>query len=228
MGCSRVGRTIDSHSSSFATKTKYFGRVRDIADGGVQNFIQTRKRQQLILGGDAHANLFAITDHIDVGAQVPRPKTKQMTADLLTAGALCTTVAELDKMVTKHLDDLRPGRRLVLEKRVGRRIRRKRTVRLQHDLVETPCGTGAINRMHMVQFRSERDVSRSIIAWTVVETCMDVRDTSAGVERGAKLEQCCIIGLDALVGLGESGTHPDGPGRRETDCMWRRNCQQQN
>ena len=66
----------------------------------------------------------------------------------------------------------------------------------------------------MIQFRSQRVVMRRIIAWTTVETW--TKGTKSECEEiGTRLEKCSIVDPDAVVGLGERGTHHDGAGRRQ-------------
>ena len=66
----------------------------------IQEFLNGRPKQHVILGGDFNVNLFGMTDYLHVGESIPRPRTLIDTNDSLRARALHTMVTELDLTVT--------------------------------------------------------------------------------------------------------------------------------
>ena len=66
----------------------------------IQEFLNGRPKQHVILGGDFNVNLFGMTDYFRVGESIPRPRTLIDTNDSLRARALHTMVTELDLTVT--------------------------------------------------------------------------------------------------------------------------------
>ena len=66
----------------------------------LQEFLNARPKQHVILGGDFNVNLFGMTDYLHVGESIPRPRTLIDTNDSLRARALHTMVTELDLTVT--------------------------------------------------------------------------------------------------------------------------------
>ena len=66
----------------------------------LQEFLNGRHKQHVILGGDFNVNLFGMTDYLHVGESIPRPRTLIDTNDSLRARALHTMVTELDLTVT--------------------------------------------------------------------------------------------------------------------------------
>ena len=66
----------------------------------LQEFLNGRPKQHVILGGDFNVNLFGMTDYLQVGESIPRPRTLVDTNDSLRARALHTMVTELDLTVT--------------------------------------------------------------------------------------------------------------------------------
>ena len=66
----------------------------------LQEFLNGRPKQHVILGGDFNVNLFGMTDYLHVGESIPRPRTLIDTNDSLRARALHTMVTELDLTVT--------------------------------------------------------------------------------------------------------------------------------
>ena len=73
----------------------------------IQEFLNGRPKQHVILGGDFNVSLFGMTDYLHVGESIPRPRTLVDTNDSLRARALHTMVTELDLTVTKHVDECR-------------------------------------------------------------------------------------------------------------------------
>ena len=66
----------------------------------LQEFLNGRPKQHVILGEDFNVNLFGVTDYLHVGESIPRPRTLIDTNDSLRARALHTMVTELDLTVT--------------------------------------------------------------------------------------------------------------------------------
>ena len=66
----------------------------------IEEFLNGRPKQPVILGGDFNVNLFGMTDYLHVGESLPRPRTLIDTNDSLRARALHTMVTELDLTVT--------------------------------------------------------------------------------------------------------------------------------
>ena len=66
----------------------------------IQEFVNGRPKQHVILGGDFNASLYGMTDCLHVGELIPRPRTLVDTNDSLRARALHTMVTELDLTVT--------------------------------------------------------------------------------------------------------------------------------
>ena len=66
----------------------------------LQEFLNGRPKQHVILGGDFNVNLFGMTDYLHVGESIPRPRTLIDTNDSLRARALHTMVTEPDLTVT--------------------------------------------------------------------------------------------------------------------------------
>ena len=66
----------------------------------LQEFLNGRPKQHVILGGDFNVNLSGMTDYLHVGESIPRPRTLIDTNDSLRARALHTMVTELDLTVT--------------------------------------------------------------------------------------------------------------------------------
>ena len=66
----------------------------------LQEFLNGRPKQHVILGGDFNVSLFGMTDYLHVGESIPRPRTLIDTNDSLRARALHTMVTELDLTVT--------------------------------------------------------------------------------------------------------------------------------
>ena len=63
----------------------------------LQEFLNGRPKQHVILGGDFNLNLFGMTDYFHVGESIPRPGTLIDTNDSLRARALHTMVTELER-----------------------------------------------------------------------------------------------------------------------------------
>ena len=51
----------------------------------IQEFLNGRPKQQVILGGDFNVTLFGMTDYLHVGESIPRPRTLIDTNDSLRA-----------------------------------------------------------------------------------------------------------------------------------------------
>ena len=66
----------------------------------IQEFLNERPKQHVILGGDFNVNLFGMTDYLHVGESIPRPRTLLDTNDSLRARALHTMVTEMELTVT--------------------------------------------------------------------------------------------------------------------------------
>ena len=66
----------------------------------IQEFVNGRPQQHVILGGDFNASLYGMTDVFHVGESIPRPRTLVDTNDSLRARALHTMLRELDLTVT--------------------------------------------------------------------------------------------------------------------------------
>ena len=66
----------------------------------IQEFLNGRPKQHVILGGDFNVSLYGMTDYLHVGESIPRPRTLVDTNDSLRARALHTMVTELDLTVT--------------------------------------------------------------------------------------------------------------------------------
>ena len=66
----------------------------------IQEFVNGRPKQHVILGGDFNASLYGMTDFFHVGESNPRPRKSVDTNDSLRARALHTMVTELDLTVT--------------------------------------------------------------------------------------------------------------------------------
>ena len=47
----------------------------------IQEFLNGRPKQHVILGGDSNVNLYGVTDHLHVGESIPRPRTLVDTND---------------------------------------------------------------------------------------------------------------------------------------------------
>ena len=65
----------------------------------LQEFLNGRPKQHVILDGDFNVNLLGMTDYLHVGESIPRPRTLIDTNDSLRARALHTMVTELDLTV---------------------------------------------------------------------------------------------------------------------------------
>ena len=99
MDCGRAGWTADPHFSILASQRKQTGRIRGILTE-LQEFLNGRPKQHVILGGDFNVKMFGMTDYLHVGESIPRPRTLINTNDSLRARALHTMVTELDLTVT--------------------------------------------------------------------------------------------------------------------------------
>ena len=99
MDCGRAGWTADPHFSTLAHKERKLGEF-EAALMEIQEFLNGRPKQHVILGGDFNVNLFGMTDYLHVGESIPRPRTLIDTNDSLRARALHTMVTELDLTVT--------------------------------------------------------------------------------------------------------------------------------
>ena len=87
---------ISAHLPHKARKLEEF----EVALREIQEFLNGRPKQHVILGGDFNVNLFGMTDYLHVGESIPRPRTLVDTNDSLRARALHTMVTELDLTVT--------------------------------------------------------------------------------------------------------------------------------
>ena len=99
MDCGRAGWSGDFHFSPFALyKGKNLGEFETVLME-IQEFVNGRPKQHVILGGDFNASLYSMTDFFHVGESIPRPRTLVDTNDSLRARALHTMVTELDLTV---------------------------------------------------------------------------------------------------------------------------------
>ena len=99
MDCGRAGWTADPHFSSLASQRRKLAEFEATLTE-LQEFLNGRPKQHVILGGDFNVNLFGMTDYLHVGESIPRPRTLIDTNDSLRARALHTMVTELDLTVT--------------------------------------------------------------------------------------------------------------------------------
>ena len=89
---------LDGQLTLISVHMPHKGRKLDLME--LQEFLNGRHKQHVILGGDFNVNLFGMTDYLHVGESIPRPRTLLDTNDSLRARALHTMVTELDLTVT--------------------------------------------------------------------------------------------------------------------------------
>ena len=97
---------LDGQMTFISHKGKKMGEF-DAVLMEIQEFLNGRPKQHLILGGDFNVSLYGMTDFFHVGESIPRPRTLVDTNDSLRARALHTMVAELDLTVTNRWDERR-------------------------------------------------------------------------------------------------------------------------
>ena len=95
MDCGRAGWTDDHHFSTLPHKGRNLGEFEATLTE-LQEFLNGRPKQRVILGGDFNVNLFGLTDYLHVGESIPRPRTLIDTKDSLRARGLHTMLTELD------------------------------------------------------------------------------------------------------------------------------------
>ena len=78
----------------------------------IQEIVNGRPKQHVILGGDFNVSLYGMTDCLHVGESIPRPRTLVDTNDSLRARVLHTVVTELDLTVTNTWMDADSEREL--------------------------------------------------------------------------------------------------------------------
>ena len=143
----------------------------------LQEFLNGRPKQHVILGGDFNVNLFGMTDYLHVGESIPRPRTLIDTNDSLRARALHTMVTELDLTVTNTWMNADTERELFTRSSWVKPRRLVDTNGLHHDFEKIGNETCAGSGLRLVQDRSQSGVCSSF-----VKTENEVHD-----------EECCKL-----------------------------------
>ena len=108
----------------------------------------------MILGGDFNVNLFGMTDYLQVGESIPRPRTLVDTNDSLRARAFHTMVTELDLTVTNTWMNADTETRAFHAFQLVKLRRLVDTNGLHHDFEKTGNETCAGSGLRLVQDRS--------------------------------------------------------------------------
>ena len=119
----------------------------------LQEFLNGRPKQHVILGGDFNVSLFGMTDYFHVGESIPRPRTLIDTNDSLRARALHTMVTELDLTVTNTWMNADTERGLFRAFKLVKPRRFVDTNGLDHDFEKTGNETCAGSRLSQIGSR---------------------------------------------------------------------------